>query len=47
MDSMSVFFAQRILLGKQTFESVPTKLKDQVRVILVDSGFPELCEVAE
>ena len=41
---MAMFFAQRVILGKQTFESVPAKLKDQVREILIDSGLPELCE---
>ena len=44
VDSMSVFFAQRIVIGKQTFETVPAKLKDQVRETLINYGFPELCE---
>jgi hypothetical protein len=41
---MSMFFAQRVILGKTAFADVPAKLKDQVREILIDSGLPELCE---
>ena len=39
---MAMFFAQRIILGKTTFQDVPAKLKEQVREILVDSGLEEL-----
>ena len=41
---MSMFFAQRVILGKCTFAQVPAKLKEQVREILIDSGLEELCE---
>ena len=39
---MAMFFAQRIILCKATFQDVPAKLKEQVREILVDSGLEEL-----
>lgn len=39
---MSLFFAQRVILGKTKFEDVPATLKQQVADILVDSGLPEL-----
>lgn len=39
---MAYFFAQRVILGKLTFADVPSKLKDQVREILLESGLPEL-----
>lgn len=42
-DMMSLLFAQRIILGKTTFEQVPAKLKEQVASILIDEcGLPEL-----
>ena len=41
---MSMFFAQRVILGKTAFKDVPAKLKDQVRELLVDAGLPELAE---
>lgn len=39
---MAMFFAQRVILGKTTFDEVPATLKDQVAEILIDSGLPEL-----
>lgn len=39
---MAMFFAQRIILGKTTFDQVPAKLKEQVREILIDSGCEDL-----
>ena len=39
---MSMFFAQRVILGKTTFAQVPNALKAQVREILIDSGLEEL-----
>lgn len=39
---MAMFFAQRVILGKTTFDQVPAKLKGQVKEILIDSGLPEL-----
>lgn len=44
---MAMFLAQRIILGKLTFDKVPAKLKTQVREILIDSGLPELCDEGE
>ena len=41
---MAMFFAQRVILGKTSFAEVPTKLKDQVRELLVDAGLPELVQ---
>lgn len=39
---MAMFFAQRVILGKTTFEAVPRLLKTQVAEILIDSGLVEL-----
>lgn len=39
---MSMFFAQRVILGKTEFDAVPKTLKKQVAEILIDSGLPEL-----
>lgn len=40
---MAMLFAQRVILGKTTFEEVPAKLKTQVADILVNEcGLPEL-----
>ena len=39
---MSMFFAQRVILGKTEFDAVPKALKKQVAEILIDSGLPEL-----
>lgn len=41
---MAMFFAQRIILGKITFEKVPSTLKEDVRAILVESGLEYLIE---
>lgn len=41
---MAMFFAQRVILGKTAFKDVPTKLKAQVKELLVDAGLPELAE---
>jgi hypothetical protein len=41
-EMMAMLWAQQILLGKKTFAQVPRLLKDKVREILEDSGFPEL-----
>ncbi len=35
---MALFFAQRVILGKNTFEEVPDTLKPGVYEHLVDSG---------
>ncbi len=40
---MAMLFAQRVILGKTSFEAVPAKLKHQVADILVNEcGLPEL-----
>ena len=39
---MALLWAQQIMLEKKTFEQVPRLLKDQVREILIDSGYEEL-----
>ena len=39
---MAMFFAQRVILGKTTFEQVPNALKKGVAEVLIDSGLPEL-----
>lgn len=40
---MATLFANRIIIGRCTFEQVPNKLKQQVAEILVEEcGMPEL-----
>lgn len=39
---MAMFFAQRVILGKTTFDKVPKALKKGVAEVLIDSGLPEL-----
>lgn len=39
---MTMFFAQRVILGKTTFDEVPAALKQGCAEILIDSGLPEL-----
>lgn len=41
---MALFFAQRIILGKITFEKVPNVLKEDVKRILVESGLELLAK---
>lgn len=41
---MAMFFAQRVVLGKQSFASVPTTLQAAVADILTDSGLAYLME---
>ena len=42
VNMMSMFFAQRVILGKTEFDAVPKVLKKQVAEILIDSGLPEM-----
>ena len=35
---MTMFFAQRVILGKTEFAAVPTTLKPKVKEILTDNG---------
>ena len=39
---MAMLWAQKIILGKKTFDQVPRLLKEQVRDILIESGLEEL-----
>lgn len=39
---MAMLWAQKIILGKNTFAQVPKLLKDQVKEILEESGLGEL-----
>ena len=40
---MAMLFAQRVILGKQDFASIPEKLKPQAANILINEfGLPEL-----
>ena len=36
---MAKFFATRVIQGKNTFEEVPAKLKEDVRKILEETGY--------
>lgn len=43
LDMMAMLFAQRVILGKTSFNEVPEKLKTQVADILINEcGLPEL-----
>lgn len=42
VEMMAMLWAQQIMLGKKTYEQVPRLLKEQVKEILIDSGFEEL-----
>lgn len=39
---MAMLFAQKIILGKVTFDQVPSKLKSQVAEVLIESGCEDL-----
>lgn len=39
---MGMFFAQRVILGKTSFDEVPNALKAATAEILKDSGLAEL-----
>ena len=39
---MTMFFAQRVILGKTSFEDVPAALKKGCAEILIESDLPEL-----
>lgn len=42
---MAEFYAYRIICGKTTFAKVPARLKDDVKTVLTELGYPELAEV--
>ena len=39
---MAMLWAQQVMLGKKTFSQVPRLLKEQVKALLMDSGYGEL-----
>lgn len=39
---VAMLWAQKIMLGTRTYSQVPRLLKDQVKEILVESGFEHL-----
>lgn len=39
---VAMLWAQKIMLGKKTYAEVPRLLKDQVKEILIESGFENL-----
>lgn len=39
---MEMFFAQRVILGKSTFDDIPQVLRHSVAEILLDSGLMDL-----
>lgn len=41
---MAMLWAQQIMQGKKTYAQVPRLLKEQVKEILIDSGYEELVE---
>ena len=42
---MAKFYADRIITGKTIFSKVPARLKDDVKKVLTELGYPELAEV--
>ena len=42
---MAEFYAYRIITGKTTCSKVPARLKDDVKKVLTELGYPELAEV--
>lgn len=41
---MEKIYADVIIKGKRTLDSVPEKLRERVRGILLERGYPELAE---
>lgn len=39
---MAMLWVNQILMGKKTYSLVPRLLKQQVKEILIDTGYPEL-----
>lgn len=42
LGNMAIIYAQLIIKGKRTFESVPARVKPQVKEILIDLELQEL-----
>lgn len=43
-DMMAMLWTQQIMLGKKTYAQVPRLLKEQVKELLIDSGYGYLAE---
>ena len=41
---MAEVYASLIIKGRKQIERVPEKIRDEVKQILIDKGFPELAE---
>ena len=41
---MTLFLAEQVIKGRIEFDEVPTQLQAEVREILVDAGFGDLCD---
>ena len=41
---MAEVYASLIIKGRKQIEQVPEKIRDEVKQILIDKGFPELAE---
>lgn len=44
VNSMAIIYATLIVKGKKTFAEVPTRIKEQVKEVLVDLDLGELAE---
>ena len=44
MNSMAIIYATLIVKGKKTFAEVPSRIKEQVKEVLVDLDLGELTE---
>ena len=42
--TMAEVYANLIIKGKKTIGEVPEKIRDEVKAILTEKGFPELTE---
>jgi hypothetical protein len=42
--NMATVYADLIIKGKKTINEVPEKIRDEVRNILIDKGYPDLAE---
>lgn len=41
---IAMLWANQIILGKKSFSQVPTRLKNQVKELLIDAGCEDLIE---
>lgn len=41
---MAAVYADLIIKGKKTIDEVPEKIRDEVKQILIDRGYPELAD---